>query len=327
MTDPNIPAHTNSSTDLDGAPKGSTETETVTAAPLDPEIAALLETGFDKEGAEGLKMATDANPVVADKMKTSLEPDSLAQRVALNATLFDNTPSMRTLIRLAAGAHDKSLETIERVTKDEPVDVLATALWLNAYPGDAAGVIYPYTPVAAAPRLASRVIELHGMTAWYDRYADLLAGTAAQAAELETHNKTVYGMAGLVTDGFDNDSRVQDPATLAKIVRSYRRLKTFVPYAIYVGAMPAPGSQDYNVEVSVTKRRLRDMDVDTFDPELAGASLETLVRRIFTTCGFDPKMVFMPGQDMREIVAAFVTVSKLMASVSQGQMPEGLTEI
>jgi len=299
----------------------------IVSGELDPAMAALLDAGFDDAAADEIKKTTEANPAVTDKIKTGINPDTLSQRVALDAKLFDNTGSMVNIVRLAAAAHDRALDTVQKVTVDEPVDVLATAMWLNPYDGDKAGVIYSYTPVGNAPRFGSTGIRLLGLTAWYDRYADLLAGTAAQAADLEGYNKTVYGMVGLVTDGFDNDSTVHDPESLAKIVRSYRRMKTFVPYAIYVGEMPTPGSYNYDTERSTTLRRLRAMSVDTNDVELRDADLETLVRRIFTSCGFDPKMVFMPGQDMRRIVAVFVAVSKLMASVSQGQMPEGLTEI
>lgn len=304
------------------------------AATADP-FAALLDAGFDAEAADVLEQTAAAAPAVVAAIQTDLRPDQLAQRVALNCLLIDNTGSMAeevrigdqtvTVIRMATMAHDRALDTVQGITANEPVDVLTSASWLN--PDDCGStLIYPYVRIERAPRFGTEADPyLSGMTAWYDRYAEMLAATAAQMADLEVHNKTVYGMVGLLTDGFDNDSHQHDIGQLAKAVRGFRRMKTFVPYVIYTGAMPQQGTYEYSDARSLVSGRLSYMGID--DLELRDADLETLVRRIFTEAGFDQKMVFMPGQDPRAIVQAFVTVSKLMVNVSRGQMPQGLTDI
>lgn len=303
--------------------------ETVTPPPADDFLSMLDNAGFDEEAAEEIQRTTVADSTVVAGIQTDLRPDELGQRVALYVSVMDDTQSMdkivpatgRSLMNMALLAHDKALDTVTKVTSAEPVDVLASGVWLNGQPP----VIYPYTRIEQAPRFGDTSVPTYGMTAWRDRFAEVLAGTAKQVGELEDHNKTVYGMCGLVTDGFDNASREHSPESLAKIVRGFRRMRTFVPFAMYVGAMPTEGSYDYVEERNSALRRLQYMGVD--DIELETANLETIVRRMFTECGFDPAMVFLPGDDPRQIVQAFVTVSKLMASVSKGAMPDGLSDI
>lgn len=315
--------------------------EPVVAAPATDDFEALLNAGFDEEAAAEIRDTKAAAPEAVAEMQTGLRPDELGQRVALFRLRVDNTQSMSDIFTLALMAHDRALDTIQRVTEPEPVDVLGSASLMNGHDT----LLYPYTRLSDIRRFgingdpasyteAARRLPLHGMTAWFDLFAQDLTGTAEQMTTLEESNKTVYGMVGLLTDGFDNASHQQTISGLGKMVKGYRRMKTLVPFVIYVGSMPAEGDLNYERERMDVMNRLRDMrrrDYDgaiaVDDSELYSASLEELVRVMFTSAGFDPAMVFMPGQDPRAIVQAFVTVSKLMASVSQGQMPDGLTTI
>jgi hypothetical protein len=332
----------NPTTTVTTGPVVDTDEQPVVAAAATDDYASLLDAGFDEDAAAEIRDTKVAAPEAVAEMQTGLRPDELAQRVALFRLRVDNTASMSDIFTLALMAHDRALDTIQRVTDSEPVDVLGSASLMNGQDT----LLYPYTRLASIPRFgtagdvfsyneAARRLPLHGMTAWFDLFAQDLAGTAEQMATLEDSNKTVYGMVGLLTDGFDNASNQQTISGLAKMVRGYRRMKTLVPFVIYVGDMPAEGGTNYeyerqNVRNRIDAMRRRDFDGDGIeinDTELYSASLEELVRVMFTSAGFDPTMVFMPGQDPRAIVQAFVTVSKLMASVSKGQMPEGLTDI
>jgi|GEM_PF-5958359 len=295
---------------------------------LSQEVLDLLETSFDDpEAAKEIVRTTETARAVIDGLLSNVDPEDLRQRVGLKLDLLDNTGSMTRLIGLLAGAHDKALDMVSYYTAEEPVDVLVAALWLNRLPGNETGVAYPFTPLAQAPRLAGTNIRLTGLTPWFDRYAELLAAFTTQVTKLEDHNKTVYGMMGLYTDGFDNNSKLHTPATLAKMVRSYRRGKTHLPYAVYMGHIAKPGDSDYDRQVTGIIRDLEDMNIEPDQELVDSRDLKGLIKQIFTACGFDRNMVFLPGDDIKEIVSMFVQLSKLMASVSKGQLPEGLENI
>lgn len=313
-----------------------------TAAPMTDDLAGLVEAGFEEDAAGEMTRTVQAAPAVIANMQTTINPADLRARVALLRLRLDNTPSMANLFALALMAHDRALDTVARITKNEPVDVLASASLFNARWGSEDPLVYAYTRLADARRFgvandtasynqAVTELPLCGSTAWFDLFAQDLAATAEQMATLEAANKTVYGMVGAVLDGLDNSSTVHTITSLAKVIRSFRRMKTILPFVIYAGNLPQVGEPSYELERGQMQRYLQYLrgssDAEFSLSELADATLEDMVRAMFTAAGFDPKLVFMPGQEPRAIVQAFVSVSKMMASVSVGRMPEGLTEV
>lgn len=280
-----------------------------------------------KEAGEILKDVTTSSARVIRATQSTLDPSTLKGRVALSKVRMDNTASMGQLYRIALQSHDLMLDEIARRTTDEPVQLLVSTSLLNPS-GDAPdSLVYGYTPIETAPRfgtpgnnasygVAEGNYPMAGLTGWRDAFAEDLAATAQQVSDLEAAGKTVYGMIGLMTDGLDNAS-IMRADELAKLIRSYRRMGNVAPYAVYCGPMPKPGEPGYEAARQQVLHGLRHDG--SFDPELENASLEQIIRGLFAAHGFDPKLVFLPGDDMKELLKAIVEVSKLMVTVSQGK--------
>lgn len=313
------------------------DTPSVLAAPLSDEETRWLDAGFDEEAAAEIERTLTAAPETVKAIQTTVPLKELGNRVILLHTVFDDTPSMAGIISMARAACDRCLDTVQRIMEDEPGDVLASLSWLNG------GVHYGYTPIAEAPRFGTTSrIELRGMTAWRDAYATAVAATAQQMDDLEAENKVSNGMVGLVTDGLDNASTKHSPASLAAIIRNFRRLETLVMYAMYTGKLYQPTDIEYNgeyrmianqltrmgihnpIEVALAniqaalniEEQLTEYNVHTYTQGTNYDLLKELILMVFTSVGLDPKLVFLPGDSPRAVMEAFVTVSKLAKDVS-----------
>lgn len=300
------------------------ETVTLVSGGLDAATEALIAAGFEEAVAEDVATTATGLTDFLTEMMANVNLDALPQRIAVKHDMLDNTGSMARLMAALLKTFDASLDMVQKITAVEPVEVLSGATWLNPMPGNEHGVVFPFTPIAEAPRFNGRQVQIGGMTPWFDRYYAHLTAFIALLEYLEGHGKTVYGMMGLYCDGFDNDSKQQTPETLAKLIRQIRRVKTHVPYAVYVGALPERHHPDYARTYRIAKMMLDEVGGD-IDPELDATNLKVVIKQIFVTCGFDQAMVFLPGDDIRQIMEVFVTVSRMFKAVSVGQAPAGLT--
>lgn len=302
----------------------------------DNSISALF-AGFDEKAGEALEVVAQQAPAAVTAMQANLDPDKLPGRVALISIDCDDTPSMKNLLnptdpfdryRATLMGIDLLLSTVASKIGDEPVKVLGSVSMLNG------GLVFPYTDIAEVPSFGTPGDDnsydkaimrwpLHGSTAWFDRYSEKLAATATQIVELESYAKQVYGLVGTFVDGADLSSKLKINE-LRSMIEGYRKMKSVIPFAIYGGPLPKPGDKDYDYVLQNVNNDMDFMHIPRHS-EFRQGDLETMVRGIFLTAGFDPTMIFLPGQDMKALVATFLTLSKLMITLSKAQLPSNLT--
>jgi hypothetical protein len=311
-------------------------------------FSQMMAAGFEQDGAETIAETAVSSANVIRAFRAGIDMGSLTPRVALLSTLIDNSGSMGNTVRLpdgtrvsridmAATSHNGVLEHVGRQTAGDPVTVLASAALLNSsstglgrgygesVEDDGNNVLYPYQPIAQAPRQAS--IELKGLTPLYRRFTEVITATMAVMTELEeAYAKTVYGMIGVITDGENTeDGRLHNFRSFRSAVLGVRRTGVVAAFVMYTGKIFQPGEEGYENAREQGLYNLQSLGVDTTEFEgddvKEKVTHEYLVRRYFTEHGFAPELVLVPGEDPSEIVKAVIKVSKMMTSVSRGQMP------
>lgn len=323
-----------------------TEDDTNTGSNL---FEQMLAAGLDEDGAETVVETVESSAKVIEALQSGLDMSSLKPRVALLSTLVDNSGSMSNTVMLPDGtrvsriemartSHNGILDHVGNQTAKDPVTVLASAALLNQpstglgrgygenIENDGSNVLYPYQPIAQAPRQGS--IPLAGLTPLYKRFTEVIAATMALMTELEDdHRKTVYGMIGVITDGENTETdKLHTFRSFRSAVLGVRRTGVVAAFVIYTGKIFQPGERDYEDARQTALHELRVLGVDTTEIEKDDVKEEVtheyLVRKYFTEHGFAPELVLVPGEDPSEIVRAVIKVSKMMTSVSRGQMPE-----
>ena len=177
-----------------------------------------------------------------------------------------NEPAVR-------AGHNEVLDSLERSKQAD--GVLVHTRYLNGH------VLYPYRPLAGAPRMTVQNYRaIHG-TPLYDQTVVLLAGVLAKAKELESAGIPVRTVTLIVTDGEDAGSCTQTAATVRALVDDMRRTETHVVAAMGID----DGRTDF--------------------------------RSVFREMGIPDEWILTLGSSASEIRAAFRVFSQSAVRVSQ----------
>ena len=159
----------------------------------------------------GLGVAPDDVPAAEVTLVTMMPDDSGSIASA------GNEPAVR-------AGHNEVLDSLEH--SKQAAGVLVHTRYLNGH------VLYPYRPLAGAPRMTgANYRAIHG-TPLYDQTVVLLGTVLAKAKELEAAGIPVRTVTLIVTDGADCGSTRQTPATVRALVEDMRRTENHVVAAM-----------------------------------------------------------------------------------------------
>lgn len=152
--------------------------------------------------------------------------------------------------------------------------VLVSCQYLNH------GVLYPFMPLAQAPRMDRSNYNPRGTTPLYDMSAATLSGVVAKMAEFEDGGVTVRGVTYIISDGADVGSKTK-PQAVADIVQGMLRTESHI-----VGAM--------GIDDGVTD-----------------------FQQVFGAMGIPSRFILTPGNNPSDIRRGFGTMSQSTVRASQ----------
>lgn len=197
--------------------------------------------------------------------------------------LVDNTPSMEELripgpngrietgIEMAIRAQNKVIDRLLKKSKRPEAIYLSTQLF-NSIDADPENVVVDsYHPLARAVRLDSENFQSRGLTPLYDRAAQALSGALYETQGARDNRKGQARTATLIiTDGLDNNSRINSPEDVAKIINSM--IASTVRKHIVAGAGISRNGSD-NFRDAFLKMGIPEAWIATADP----AGIERIV--------------------------------------------------
>lgn len=178
---------------------------------------ALAEGDFSSESAQALRLA--GGVAVGTKLGLPLGREDAGNGDLLLATLLiDDSPSIGAIkggIEAVTQGHNYCLAAL---AEELPSDILVLTRFLNA------GTIWPYQPLATAPRLSLENYQLRPNTPLYRESVLTLGAVMAKAREQRQLGRRVRGFTMLVTDGEDNASGAVTAKQVAFLVRDMLEL-------------------------------------------------------------------------------------------------------
>jgi hypothetical protein len=242
-------------------------------------VPALIQRARDEgdlsaQSLDAIMLAADIGAQIQAGL--GVAPDDVpSSEVTLVTMMPDDSGSIRSARNEDAvrAGHNEVLDTLERSKQAD--GVLVHTRYLNGQ------VLYPYRPLAGAPRMtASNYKAVHG-TPLYDQTVVLLGTVLAKAKELEGAGIPVRTVTLLVTDGADAHSSQQTPQSVRRLVEDLRRTETHVVAAMGID----DGSTDF--------------------------------RRVFHDMGIPDEWILTLGSSASDIRAAFRLFSQSAVRVSQ----------
>jgi hypothetical protein len=160
---------------------------------------ALVKGDFSE--ASGQALLTAGGEEVGMHLGLPLGTDTAGEGDLLLATiLIDDSPSIGNIedgMQAVIQGHNYCLEAL---AEELPSDILVLTRFLNT------GTVWPYQPLATAPRLSLENYTLRARTPLYRESVLTLGAVMAKAREQRDRGRRVRGFTMIVTDGEDNAS-------------------------------------------------------------------------------------------------------------------------
>jgi hypothetical protein len=250
-------AATPSAPDLTRLFQGAHEDGDLSAASL---AALTIHADVGAQIAAGLGVAPDDVPASEVVLVTLMPDDSGSIRFAGNSEV----------VRVG---HNLVLDALGQARQRDAI--LAHTRYLNGH------VLFPYRPLAQATRLDDRNYNPQLGTPLYDQLAVLLGTVIAKTREFELAGVPVRSITLVITDGADEHSTRQSPATLRPLVEDLLRRETHI--------IAAMGIEDGHTDF----------------------------RRVFGELGLPAHWILTPANSEREIRRAFQVFSQSATRASQ----------
>ncbi len=245
-----------------------------------PNINALFQ-GAYAEGdlsTQGLQTLT-VNADIGMQIQAGLgiSPDDVPSAEVLLVTMMpDDSGSIRFAGSAAAvrNGHNLVFDALELCKQQD--DILVHTRYLNG------GVLFPYRKLSDAVRMTKQNYNPNKGTPLYDQTAVVLGTVLAKAWEFEENGVPARTVTLIITDGADEHSTHQTPATVRALVEDMLRAESHIVAA---------------------------MGIDDGD---------TNFRNVFRDMGIQDEWILTPGNTANDIRAAFQVFSQSAVRASQG---------
>ncbi len=245
-----------------------------------PNINALFQ-GAYAEGdlsTQGLQTLT-VNADIGMQIQAGLgiAPDDVPSAEVLLVTMMpDDSGSIRFAGSAAAvrNGHNLVFDALELCKQQD--DILVHTRYLNG------GVLFPYRKLSDAVRMTKQNYNPNKGTPLYDQTAVVLGTVLAKAWEFEENGVPARTVTLIITDGADEHSTHQTPATVRALVEDMLRAESHIVAAMGID--------------------------DGY----------TNFRNVFRDMGIQDEWILTPGNTANDIRAAFQVFSQSAVRASQG---------
>lgn len=237
-------------------------------------FSTAVEAGtLSASGAQALQVV-DLGALIQAGLGVSVD-NVMTSEVTLVTQLIDDSGSIRFAgnARAVREGHNLVLEALQ--SSRQANGILAHTRYLNG------SVLFPYCLIDQAVRMDAHNYNPNGGTPLYDQTAVILGTVVAKMQEFEENNVPVRAVTLIITDGHDEGSRQQTPASLRPLINDLLRTERHIIAAMGID----DGATDF--------------------------------RRVFREMGLEDRWILTPQNTASEIRAAFQLFSQSAVRASQ----------